>query len=77
MTYKNCLTVARAEMQAARQLLQDEMRAYPTPVSGCDAQYNHMVGVRGAISEALRSLEELPFVATPRTLEPGAGVESR
>ena len=77
MTHEDCLTVAKAELQQARKLLQEELRNYPTPVSGCDAQYNHLVGLRSSISEALRMLEAPRFVATPRTPFPGAGVESR
>ncbi|KNG93255.1 hypothetical protein [Pseudaestuariivita atlantica] len=77
MSYEDCLTVARAELATARALIQDELRAYPTPVSGCDAQYNHLIGLRGSITDALRSLDAPRFVATPRTPEPFAGVESR
>ncbi|MXX89050.1 MAG: hypothetical protein F4Y68_07360 [Boseongicola sp. SB0665_bin_10] len=47
-----------------------EIRSYPAPVAGCDAQFNHLVGMRGSISEALAALERPRFVATPRTLEP-------
>ena len=77
MTHEDCLTAARAELIQARRLLQDELRDYPTPVSGCDAQYNHLVGLRSSVSEALRLLETPRFVATPRTPSPGSGVESR
>ena len=77
MSYDDCLTVARAELTLARNLIQDEIRAYPTPISGCDAQYNHLIGLRGSVSDALRALEAPRFVATPRTPEPGVGVESR
>ena len=57
MTLEECLTVARAELNMAKHLIQDEIRDYPTPISGCDAQFNHLVGMRGSISEALRALE--------------------
>ncbi len=77
MTHEDCVTVARAELEMARQLIQDEIRDYPTPVSGCDAQYNFLIGQRGSISDALRALEGPRFVATPRTPSPSAGVESR
>ncbi len=77
MSYQDCMTVARAELEIAKHLIQDELRSYPTPVSGCDAQYNHLIGLRGSISEALRVLEQPHFVTTPRTPEPEAGVESR
>ncbi|MDJ0638943.1 MAG: hypothetical protein QNJ20_08920 [Paracoccaceae bacterium] len=77
MPYDDHLTTARAELEAARRALQDELRNYPTPVSGCDAQYNHLIGLRGSITAALRALEAPRFVATPRTPDPLAGVESR
>ena len=77
MTSEDCLTVARAELRMARQLIQDEIRDYPTPISGCDAQFNYLIGLRGSISEALRALDGPRFVATPRTPSPMAGVESR
>ena len=77
MTYDQMLARAEADLRAARDLLSDELRAYPTPVSGCDAQYNFLLGQRGSISDALRTLAAPRFVATPRTPEPLAGVESR
>lgn len=77
MTYQDRLAFAARELAAARHQIQDEIRDYPTPIAGCDAQFNHLIGLRGAISEALRALETPRFVATPRTPEPMAGVESR
>lgn len=77
MTYDDHITGARSALALAKELIQDEMRAYPTPISGCDAQYNHMIGLRGSITEAMRALEGPRFVATPRTPTPQDGVESR
>lgn len=77
MSLSDCLTVAKAELTMARQLLQDEIRDYPTPISGCDAQYNYLIGLRASVSDALRALEGPRFVATPRTPTPSAGIESR
>ena len=77
MSYQLPLERATEELRRAQTLIQDELRAYPTPVSSCDAQYNHMIGQRSAIGRALAALEDLPFVATPRATEPDAGVESR
>ena len=77
MSYEDSLRRAERQLETARRQIQDELRSYPSPVSGCDAQYNHLIGLRGSISEALRVLQTPHFVATPRTLEPGAGVESR
>ncbi len=77
MTYETALSQAQDKLREADAMLRDELQAYPTPVSGCDAQYNHLISQRGAISQALAALETPPFVASPRTLEEGAGVESR
>ena len=77
MTHADHVATARQHLEAARALIQDEMRAYPTPVSGCDAQYNHLVGLRRSVADALRILDTPRFVATPRTPDPLAGIESR
>jgi predicted RNA-binding protein Jag len=77
MSYDQSLRAARHHLRDALTDLQDEMRAYPTPVSGCDAQYNYLIGQRGSVLAALQSLEEPQFVATPRTPDIGAGIESR
>lgn len=77
MTYQNHLAKAADELRAAKNLILDEIRDYPTPISGCDAQYNHLIGLRNAATLALDALSEPPFVATPRTLSRGDGVESR
>ena len=77
MTYETHLTRSVADLKAAEALISEELRAYPTPVSGCDAQYNHLLGMRNAIGAALRSLGGPEFVATPRTPVEGAEVESR
>ncbi len=76
-SYSDCLTVARAELEAARHLLSAEIRDYPTPISGCDAQFNHLLAERQRIAGALRQLEASVFVPTPRTPTVTSGVESR
>ena len=77
MSHQAHIAKATQELRAAKNAILDELRNYPTPVSGCDAQYNHLVGLRNAVCAALDAVSEPPFVATPRTLWPGAGVESR
>lgn len=77
MSYDTHVTEAKNALEAARRSIQTELRSYPTPVSGCDAQYNFLIGQRGAISAALDALNTPYFVATPRMLEPSARVESR
>ena len=70
MTYQDCLSDAVDKLLAARLLIDGEIRSYPTPISGCDAQFNHLIGMRNSITQALKILEEPQFVATPRELEP-------
>lgn len=77
MTFDEEQAKAAQSLRRARDLIQDELRAYPTPVSGCDAQYNHLIARRNAVTAALDALQSLPFVATPRSPSPDAGVESR
>ncbi len=77
MQCEDPLSLARGSVKAALDALTAEIRAYPTPVSGCDAQYNYLIGQRNSVAEALRVLDEPHFVATPRTSEPNAGIESR
>ena len=77
MPYSDRLLGARAELEQIKKQIHLEISQYPTPISGCDAQYNYLIGLRGSISDALRALEGPRFVATPRTPDPFAGVESR
>lgn len=77
MSYERQMLRALNGLTNARSLIQDELRSYPTPVSGCDAQYNHLIATRNAVTLALGALETPPFVATPRTPSPNAGIESR
>lgn len=77
MHFEDSLDTARVALESARQLIADEIRDYPTPVSGCDAQYNHLLSKRAQITKALNALQTDVFVPTPRTLVEGSGVESR
>lgn len=76
-TFEGCIIAARAELAVARQLLQAEISDYPTPISGCDAQFNHLLAERHKVLTAIKSLEDFVFVPTPRTPTEMAGVESR
>lgn len=71
--------LAEAEkcLVAARSLVAAEISSYPTPISGCDAQFNHLLAQRATIDSSLQALKREVFVATPRTPAPGIGVESR
>lgn len=75
--YTDCILAARSELVAARDLLNAEIAAYPTPIAGCDAQFNHLLAERQRVLAAIRSLDDPVFVPTPRSPTPDAGVESR
>jgi hypothetical protein len=55
----------------------EEISAYPTPISGCDAQFNYLLAERQKVLDAMRVLDHAVFVPTPRTPTQIAGVESR
>jgi hypothetical protein len=74
-SYQTALDVALQELQTARSSLLSEIADYPTPISGCDAQFNHLLSDRTRIAQALQALESCPFVPTPRMLEPCSVVQ--
>ena len=76
-TYETALERAIASLESAKQLLLREIADYPTPISGCDAQFNQLLGDRTRIIKAITALSDTPFVPTPRVLERGAISESR
>ena len=77
MSYQDHLAAVESELVAARAALNSEICSYPTPISGCDAQFNHLLDQRHRVSAALAQLNDPVFIPTPRTPAQGAGVESR
>ena len=75
--YDHLRTEAVTALRAAHAALAAEIATYPTPISGCDAQFNHLLAERRRLSDALAALDAPVFIATPRTPHPHAGVESR
>ena len=57
---------AREALEAARRLLDQEIRDYPGPIAGCDAQYNHLLAERRRVGGALAALAAEVHVPTPR-----------
>jgi len=76
-TFSQQIGDARQALLSARDLLSREIADYPSPISGCDAQFNHLIGERNRVAKALSALEQPVFVPTPRTPTQFAGVESR
>ncbi len=77
MTDPSDIDLAARHLRRALDEVQHELAAYPGPIAGCDQQYTHLLATRRRLRNALNALEGEVFVATPRTLHPGAGVESR
>lgn len=70
LAYETAIEEAQAALTRAKDLLQREIADYPQPISGCDAQYIRLISDRTRIASCLRVMEDQPFVATPRVLEP-------
>lgn len=57
---------ARNARLTARAELDTEIRTYPTPISGCDAQHNFLLAERRRVHTALKALEAEVHIPTPR-----------
>ncbi len=60
------LALARESLEAARRDVTAEISAYPRPISGCDAQFNHLLAERKRIAWALKALTEDIVMPTSR-----------
>ena len=65
-TPADIIETVRRDLATARDALDAEIRDYPTPVSGCDAQYNHLLAERRRAHEALQALDADIHIPTPR-----------
>lgn len=77
MKFEDAIQTAQNQLQYARTAINAEIFDYPTPISGCDAQFNHLLAERQKVLEALRVLHDVFFVPTPRTPTEFTGIESR
>jgi hypothetical protein len=68
---------AEDALRAARHRLDADIAAYPAPISGCDAQFNHLLAERRRLARALSALQADVFIPTPRMPMQGTGIESR
>lgn len=76
-THQDHTRIAYDHLTRARRAINAEISQYPTPISGCDAQFNHLLAERQKVQEALSALTRHVFVPTPRSPSEFAGVESR
>ena len=75
--FQDCILAAKSELVVARKLIYTQISNYPTPIAGCDAQFNHLLAERQKVLSAIDSLDEAVFVPTPRSPTQESGVESR
>ena len=47
----------RARLERMQEAVAAEIRPYPAPIPACDAQYNHLLERRAALSAALAGLD--------------------
>ena len=57
MTRDSDWDALRARLAQLQEAVAVEIRAYPTPIPGCDAQYNHLLERRSALNEARAQLD--------------------
>ena len=57
---------AKSSLLEAKRTLVQEISNYPAPISGCDAQFNHLLAERRRVDTALEALDAEIHVPTPR-----------
>ncbi len=68
--FENCVSAAMENLETAQAELVREIKSYPTPIAGCDAQFNHLLEERARVNAALDALKAQVFTPTPRQLAP-------
>jgi hypothetical protein len=69
-TPETMLAAAAATLERAKRAIDAEIRAYPRPISGCDAQFNHLLAQRQVAHDALLALRAEPVMQTSRHPDP-------
>ena len=77
MSYTEHVVAAEKQLRLAIKSISQELADYPTPISGCDVQYNHLLAQRAKLELVLHAFDKEIFVATPRQLNQGDEIETR
>ena len=59
---------AKSDLEAAKRVLNEEINAYPTPIAGCDEQFNYLLQQKRRVLGALQALDADVHIPTPRSL---------
>src|SRR3954463_9855364 len=65
---RNGLTRLRESLERQRDSLDAEIRAYPTPIPRCDAQFNHLYAERSRLTAQLQEIEEALRSGSPKVV---------
>ena len=68
LSFEDRIAHAMTHLEAARATLIAEIKHYPTPVAGCDVQYNHLLEEKSRVNAAIAALNAQLFTPTPRQL---------
>ena len=66
--FEDCVARATASLKQAQSTLISEIKNYPTPIAGCDVQFNHLLEEKARVNAALDALSAQTFTPTPRQL---------
>ncbi|MEP1208607.1 MAG: hypothetical protein ABJM29_19580 [Rhizobiaceae bacterium] len=66
--FENSVSIAMENLVAAQATLVAEIKNYPTPIAGCDVQFNHLLEEKARVNAALEALNTPLFTPTPRQL---------
>ena len=69
MSDRTRLQEQRAALEAERVRLNQEISAYPGPIPGCDAYFNHLLEKRAQLSDEIASID-----SALRQTSPAVGV---
>ena len=60
------LHTARTALLDAKRHVRAEIGRYPGPISGCDAQFNHLLDSRRRLERALAEIDRPEWIPTSR-----------
>ena len=63
---QDALQAARAALVDAKRHVREEISAYPGPISGCDAQFNHLLDSRRRLERAIAEIGRPERIPTSR-----------
>ena len=66
--FEDSVAQATASLKRAQSTLISEIKNYPTPIAGCDVQFNHLLEEKARVNAALDALSTQIFTPTPRRL---------